>query len=485
MKPTRPFRIVTSGLDDSRVMFNAGPPFKRVVDGTPDAHVKGSVTCVRYNGSGDKFASVGADKSVVVYDGKTGDMLAILEHAHAASIYACAWSSNDRFLLTCSADGKVKLLSVEPLEVVHTWNVAEDGGQESDKVPLGGMQVGCTFVQGDVPVTVGLNGHISMLPKPPMLESGNDSLEILTGHNAPIAGLAIGVNGVMYTGDTDGVVCEWSLATNKAIQRIQPSDSTDMIGKMHGEAVISCLSCNSSGSLLTAGWDDMLRVVSNKVVADAIALEAQPNAMSSGSQLTAILTVSGIVLVKGGSIVSPGLLRLGFSALSVCMAKDDSTLYVGGQDCKIHIFAISSDFTLNLKHVIENGHLKPVHALCMSNDQTKLASADTRDVCVWNVDETYSSIVAKSRWCFHTQRITCLSWSADDTILASGGADDSIYLWSPANPAKRLHYKFCHRGGVTGLAFLAERKLVSVGVDACVIQWDMANDVAKKFASLL
>jgi WD40 repeat protein len=220
--------------------------------------------------------------------------------------------------LTCSADGKVKLLSVEPLEVVHTWNVAEDGGQESDKVPLGGMQVGCTFVQGDVPVTVGLNGHISMLPKPPMLESGNDTLEILTGHNAPIAGLAIGVNGVMYTGDTDGVVCEWSLATNKAIQRIQPSDSTDMIGKMHGEAVISCLSCNSSGSLLTAGWDDMLRVVSNKVVADAIALEAQPNAMSSGSQLTAILTVSGIVLVKGGSIVSPGLLRLGFSALSVC-----------------------------------------------------------------------------------------------------------------------------------------------------------------------
>lgn len=488
MKPNRPMRLVTSGMDDSRVVFHAGPPFKRIMDGTPTegAHVKGAVNCVRYNAAGDKVASVGADKMVVIYDGKTGTKLANLEQVHEGTIYACAWSPNDKFLLTCSADGTVKLLSVEPLEIVHTWNVAElqIGAQILEKTPIGGMQVGCAFVGGDVPVSVGLNGQLTMLPKPPMLESGIDTLKILTGHSAPIAGLAIGLNGLFYTGDTDGVVCQWNMETGKAIKRIQPPESTDMLGKMHGDAVISSLACNCTGALLTAGWDDTVRVIdkTNDVVG-TIALEAQPHAMSCGTQLTAVLTVSGIVLVKDGAKVSPGVLSLKASGLSIAMSKDDSTLYVGGQDCKIYVYTVLSDFTLNPKHEINNGHLKPVHALALSHDQTKLASADVRDVCVWSLEDgIYSSIVGKSRWCFHTQRITCLSWSADDTVLATGGADDSIYLWSLANKTKRLHYNFAHRGGVTGIAFLKGFKLLSVGVDACVNQWDMADDVAKKFA---
>ena len=472
-------------MDDSKLLFNAGPPFKRIVDGTPteDVHVKGAVNCVRYSTEGHKIASVGSDKTVAIYDATTGANIAVLEHAHSASIYACAWSSNDHFLLTCSADGTVNLLSVEPLTVVHTWNVAllANGGNEFDKVPIGGMQVGCAFVHGDVPLCVSLNGNITILPKPPMLESDIDVLETLTGHNAPIAGLAVGTNGMLYTGDTNGLLCQWNLSTGKAVKRIQASDLT---GKLHGDAAISCLACTSTGTLFTGGWDDKLRVISNGVVvATPIPLEAQPNAMACGAQLTAVLTVGGIFFVKDGDKVSLGFQRLNYSALSLCVSMDDMTLYVGGQDCKIYVYTISNDFVLDLKHVIENGHLKPVHALALSHDQTKLASADTRDVCVWNVDEKYSSVVGKSRWCFHTQRITCLSWSADDKLLASGGADDAIYIWSLAKKTKRLHYNFAHRGGITGIAFLEKFTLVSVGVDACVNHMSVISHYSNFFAT--
>jgi WD40 repeat protein len=176
------------------------------------------------------------------------------------------------------------------------------------------------------------------------------------------------------------------------------------------------------------------------------------------------------------------LIPLDYTALSICISKDDSTVYVGGEDCKIHIYAVTSSFELNESNVIENGHLKPIHALALSHDQTKLASADVRDVCVWNLADGHNApIVTKGRWCFHTQRITCLAWSYDDSIVASGGADDSIYLWSLLKKTKRVQYSFCHRGGVTGLQFLGEWRLLSVGVDACVNQWDVADDVAKKF----
>ena len=176
------------------------------------------------------------------------------------------------------------------------------------------------------------------------------------------------------------------------------------------------------------------------------------------------------------------MIPLDYAALSVCVTKDDSTIYLGGEDCKIRSYSVSSSYELEERSVIENGHLKAIHALALSHDQTKLASADVRDVCVWNLEDSSApAIIGKGRWCFHTQRITCLAWSPNDQVMASGGADDSIYLWSLSKKTKRVHYPFCHRGGVTGLAFLGDWRLLSVGADACVNQWDVTDDVAKKF----
>ena len=158
----RPMRIVTGGMDDSKLLMNAGPPFQRLA--SSDAHVKGAVHAVAYGGA--VVASVGADKSVCIHDGKTLELIVRKEHVHEASIYACAWSSNDKYLLTCSADGTVKLLEVgdASLDVVHTWNVSSRLGS-SDKVAIGGMQLGCAFVkQDDMPATVGMNGEIIILP---------------------------------------------------------------------------------------------------------------------------------------------------------------------------------------------------------------------------------------------------------------------------------------------------------------------------------
>lgn len=486
-------RLVTGGMDDSRVYCNAGPPFKRVTDGVPteSVHVKGAVNGLRYSAGGTMVVSVGSDKTVAVYDGKTMALKSKLENVHHGTIYACAWNSADTHILTCSADGTAKLLSAEPLEVVHTWDVVEFlGALRGESVPIGAMVVGCTFAKNDIPVVVTINGEISLLPKPPMFTTGLDAYRKLTGHVAPIAGMAIDdTRGLLYTADTDGVLCQYSLATGEPIQRFRSQGSTDLLGKMHGEATISCLTVVAGGSVLTAGWDDAVRIIDSEgqVAERSIAMPAQPNAMATGTQLTAVVTVGGLVLIQNGDAVSP-LNALGYNALSVCVSSDDSTIYVGGEDCQIHVYRVSSSFALDEVHIIEGAHLKPVHALSLSNDETKLASADVRDVCVWDVSKAYSPIISKSRWCFHTQRITSLAWSPDDKVLASGGADDSIYLWSLTKPMKRIHYAFSHRGGVTGLAFYQGEtakgcgQLISVGADSCVNQWDVQPDIASKFA---
>ena len=481
-KPNRPMRIVTAGSDDTKLHFHAGPPFQKVPSSNnvpaETCHTKGAVMCVRYNASGSRAVSVGSDRSICVYEGKTLEFQHKLEQVHAATIYSVAWSADEKHILTASGDGTCKLFAVADdgsLSEEKVWNPAEKQlGKSFDRVPVGGGQVGCAFVNGNKPVSVGLNGQITLL----------DDMSILTGHSAPIAGLAMDLGrGVFYTGDTDGLLCQWDVKTGKPIRRLEPAEgNADLMFVVHTGA-ISGLAATGNGSLLSVGWDDKMNIAdaSGQLSLSPLALAAQPTTIASGTNLAVIVTVQGLLLVKDGKAAGD-IISIPFAAQAACITKDDSTVYVGGDDCKIHVYKVDGG-SLNEVHVIESAHLKPIHAFALSNDESKLASADVRDVCVWDLKENYKALIGKGRWCFHVQRVTCLSWSPDDQVIASGGADDSIYLWSLAKKMKRVHYPYAHRGGLTGLSFVNDGyKFVSVGVDAAVNVWDVEKDVKEKLS---
>jgi WD40 repeat protein len=167
------------------------------------------------------------------------------------------------------------------------------------------------------------------------------------------------------------------------------------------------------------------------------------------------------------------------------VSPDDGTVYVGGSDCKIYVYQVKGGGSaLEQTKVIEGKHLKPIHSIALSPDGTKLAAGDEKDVCVYDASPGagYATLVGRGRWCFHLQRVTCLAWSPDSSVLASGGADDSMYLWRVESKATRVHYPFCHRGGFTGLAFVGDREILSCGADSVVHRWDVSKDVSDKLS---
>jgi WD40 repeat protein len=73
----------------------------------------------------------------------------------------------------------------------------------------------------------------------------------------------------------------------------------------------------------------------------------------------------------------------------------------------------------------------------------------------------------------HGSLTTCLTFSGDGSLLASGHLDGAIYLWEVATGLE-LDVRLGHEGAVGGLAFPpGDGTLISAGADATIKFWDL------------
>ena len=68
------------------------------------------------------------------------------------------------------------------------------------------------------------------------------------------------------------------------------------------------------------------------------------------------------------------------------------------------------------------------------------------------------------------------------SYVATGGPDETIYVWSLEKPRKRITYKFAHKDGVSGLCWQDDETLASCGGDHSVARWAVGKDKLTAFA---
>jgi WD40 repeat protein len=91
-------------------------------------------------------------------------------------------------------------------------------------------------------------------------------------------------------------------------------------------------------------------------------------------------------------------------------------------------------------------------------------------------------------WKAHDKAVTCIVFSPDNKLVASGGLDGQIKIWDTvksaecaltaeaAKKAAPLHKIRAHTGGVFGLAFSPDgKRLASAGADGAVRFWNSAT----------
>lgn len=466
-KPCRPIRIMTGG-EDFKTIFHTGPPFK--LDHSNTTHTN-YVNCVKYAPNGSLIVSVSNDKKIQFFDGATGNPTTSIPEAHEGSIYSVAWNPQSTQIATASADKAIKIWEVATLQNLRTLSVSPDP-------QLGDMQMSLLW-NANYLISVSLNGNMNYFT-PSTTTTTTDSTgtgaavalvypqKVIHSHQVAITSMFYDRNtSQLFTGSYDGVVCSHSIETG-VIRRMSGQDKKSLTGSAHSGKVTGITL--SEGVLTTVGWDDKMRIADPNTsnFSSHFDLVGQPCgvASSSNSSITVIATNKELAAYRGATkLFTLDKLTYGPTCLDIL---DDVEVAVGGDDNKTHIYSIAELTGFTPVTTIDTR--TPVSAVAYSPLRDAIAIGDNgRQVEVYDRNGWTAKI--QGRWVAHTSKISTLAWSPNAAFLASGSLDESIYIWSFASPTSQLQLPFSHSGGVTGVAWINDDRLVSTGNDACVITW--------------
>jgi WD repeat-containing protein 1 (actin-interacting protein 1) len=452
IRQQRPLRAIT-GSDDTSLVFYHGAPFKfnTSLRGQHNKFVFGTA----FSPDGSTFASVGADRRIWLFDGKTGEPKGqIGDGVHTGSIFGVSWSKDSKKFVTASADQTVRIWDPEAGKAVQTWRMGEDS-----VVSIPDQQMGVVWPAGrsdGLIISVDLEGNLNYLtdgnPRP---------TKIVRGHQKNIT--ASGISGsTFFTGSYEGRVCAWNTTTGLA-------EKVD--GDSHSNYVSGISTAGSAGKdqVYTVGWDDTLRNISvstNTFTGSAVSLGAQPKGVAVTDDGIVLVALSNsIAMFSGGKLVSS--ISTKFGPMSI--GASGRRVAVGGDDKLIHIYNIESATSLKETGTEIRRATAPISVISFSPNGKYLAAGSGNGKIYCFTVSDWSLLT--DRWSAHTARITCLAWASNNEFAASGSLDTNVFVWSVSDPGKRVKALNAHKDGVNGVAWTNDNKVLSTGGDATVKSW--------------
>jgi WD40 repeat protein len=454
IRQQRPLRAAT-GSDDMSVGFFHGAPFKynTSVRGCHEKFVFGTA----FSPDGNTLVSVGADRKIWLYDGKTGEQKAqIGSGVHTGSIFGVAWSKDSKRVATASADQTVRIWDVEAGKATQSWRLGEEG-----VVNILRHQVGITWPAGrsdDLVISIDLEGNLNYFTK----DEPKKPSKIVTGHQKNMTAAGILNKGkTFYTGSYEGRVCEWDVETGLA-------EKVD--GEAHTTNVVAFgPDPETEGRIYSVGWDDTLRSVSASTFTGSTeSIKGQPKDVAVGPHgYVYVVTASGIEIHAPGSSEVPAAVH-DIAAGPTCIAIHGLVMAVGCNDKAVRTYDLLG-LKIKETHELRRATAAP-SSLAFSANGSHLAVGVSNGKILAYDCKTWS--VATDRWSAHTARVTSVAWDPKDgDLCASGSLDTNVYVWSLKEPSKRIKTLNAHKDGVTGVAWGADGQVLSTGGDATVKVW--------------
>ncbi|KAK3682111.1 WD40-repeat-containing domain protein [Podospora appendiculata] len=452
IRQQRPLRAATVS-DDSSMCFLHGAPFK-FANKAAELH-KGFVMGAAFSPDGSMLVTVGADRRIQLYDGKTGEPTRQLgEGVHTGSIFAVSWAKDSKRFATASADQTVNVWDVEADKCVQSWRFGDEGA-----VSVPHQQVGVVWPHGrsdGLIISLGLDGDLNYL-----IEGKPEPTRVVQGHNKSITALGAASDGkrqTLITGSFDGRVCSWDIATG--IGGV-------VDGQTHSNQVTQF--APAQGRIYSVGWDDTLRIVdesANTFAGSSIPLDAQPTSVAATNGSVIVATHKGITIYENDKAVS----TIPTDSTPLAIAASQPYLAVAAEDNAVQIYKFDGSSSKPHKGDTLRNSTAQISALSFSPDGKLLAAGNSSGKIV--VYKTGSWEVVTDRWSAHTARVLTIAWNSAATHAVSGGLDTNVFVWSLTKPGSRVKAPNAHKDGVYGVAWVeGDQKVASTGGDAAVKIW--------------
>ncbi|KAJ2487575.1 WD40 repeat-like protein [Coemansia sp. RSA 2320] len=466
MRQQRPFRAVTCS-DDSTCVFYHGAPYK--FQSILKDH-SGFVYDTKYSPNGDYFVTVGADKKVFLYDGKTGELVRQMgkdsQAAHKGSIYAVSWSPDSKYLLTSSGDRTCKFWDVEKDEIAGTVEMGVGAEHQ---------QVGNVWA-GEHIISLSLSGDINVLQM-----NNKQVVRAITGHQKSITAAVLTTdsnnNSLLYTGSYDGKLCTWDFSSKlMGIARAVEGGGYKHDAKLQDAA--------SMGDVVVLGFiDDAVRFAQDsKVVGGSSGVSAAAESVALARNGTTAIAVLG-----NGSVVSVDRRKDGeegakervlataakqsAEARAIATSPVSDLAAVGHADCSVQLYKLGADGQLEATPVVVKVNTREITRMAFSPCGQLLAIGDAGGKIA--VVQTSTGKTVTTRWCAHTARIYGLAWTKDSQHVASCSLDGHVIVWSVESPLRKIVIKNAHLGGSSSAAFVDKHTVVSTGADGGVKVWQV------------
>lgn len=450
----RPLRAATAS-DDMAMCFLHGAPFK-FHSKQSEIH-KGFVYGTAFSPDGNLLVTVGADKKIQLYDGKTGEPTQTLSDGeHRGSIFSVSWAPDSKRLATASADQTVKIWDIEAGKCTYTWRLGGEG------VSVGDQQVGVVWTprSDGLIISLNLDGDLNYLTE------GNDKpIKIVQGHNKAMTAMGTDAEGqgqVLVTGSFEGRVCKWDVSSGVG---------TAVDGQTHTNQVTQFAS--APGRAYSVGWDDTLRIIDESAgtfVGDSLKLPAQPKGIAAAGGRVYVANANGVeIYVKDTHADTFPITDAPVTAIAAC----GSHIAVGMSNNAVRLYTVDSGNQLSLVGEAKNS-TAAISVLAFSRDGTLLAAGNSSGKIY--AYKTADLSVVTDRWSAHTARVTSIAWNEANTHAVSGALDTNVFVWSLAKPGSRVKAMNAHKDGVNAVCWINKStQVASTGGDAAIKIWAVSG----------
>ncbi|KAK5131523.1 hypothetical protein LTR08_000850 [Meristemomyces frigidus] len=477
IRQQRPLRAAT-GSDDTSLCFFHGAPFKfnTSVRGKHDKFIYAT----QFSPDGAQLVSVGSDRRIWLYDGKTGEPVKqVGEGEHKGSIFGVSWAPDSRFFATCSGDQTVRIWDSESGACVRSWRMGPAQGTS-----IADQQVGITWPAGrsdGLVISVDLEGNLNYFYK----DQAEGPVRVVRGHQKAITAAALlpassssDGKATLWTGSSEGRARCWDLATGSA---------SLVSGEGHSNYISGIATSPSTPAHIhTTAWDDTLRTIDPSsspptFTPPATKTAGQPKnlaiALVAGEAITCVATASGVTFYTASG-TETGAQKL--PSPPTCIAASGDTVAVGCEDKRVRLFSAAACPQAFHSMTALAEPTSPASALAFSPDGAKLAvGLANGKIFVYAIHHASASpssssqwTLETSRWSAHTARISSLAWSPEGRNVVSGSLDTNVMVWSVADPGKRVRAMGAHKEGVGAVVWTGEQgRVVSAGADGAVKVW--------------